>query len=86
MCGIFDLTGQREPDRGLLAAMNQTQFHRGPGEGSLYAEPEPGPGPPHRHLSIIAPASGQQPMFSADSKLCVSYTGETYNFRELQRR
>ena len=84
MCGIFDLTGQREPDRGLLAAMNQTQFHRGPGESGLHTEPEPGP--PHRRLSIIAPASGQQPMFSADSKLCVSYNGETDNFRELQRR
>jgi len=82
MCGIFDLTGQREPDRGLLAAMNQTQFHRGPDEGGLHTEPSP----PHRHLSIIAPASGQQPMFSADSKLCVSYTGETCNFRELERR
>ncbi len=33
MCGIvgiFDLTGQREINRELLATMNESQFHRGP--------------------------------------------------------
>ena len=81
IAGIFDLTEQREPDRGLLAAMNQTQFHRGPDEGGLYTAP--GVGLAHRRLSIIDLASGQQPMFSADGKLCVVYNGEIYNFREL---
>ena len=83
IAGIFDLTGQREPDRELLAAMNQTQFHRGPDEGGLHTEP--GVGLAHRRLSIIDLASGQQPMFSADGNLCVSYNGEIYNFRELMQ-
>ena len=83
IAGIFDLTGQREPDRDLLAAMNQTQFHRGPDEGGLHTEP--GLGLAHRRLSIIDLASGQQPMFSADGNLCVSYNGEIYNFRELMQ-
>ncbi|MEQ9395889.1 XrtA/PEP-CTERM system amidotransferase [Haliea sp.] len=83
IAGIFDLTRQREPDRELLAAINQTQFHRGPDEGGLHTEP--GLGLAHRRLSIIDLASGQQPMFSADGNLCVSYNGEIYNFRELMQ-
>ena len=51
IAGIFDLRQQREPDRELLAAMNQTQFHRGPDEGGLHTEP--GVGLAHRRLSII---------------------------------
>jgi asparagine synthase (glutamine-hydrolysing) len=83
IAGIFDLSGQREPDRELLAAMNRTQFHRGPDEGGMHTEP--GLGLAHRRLSIIDLASGQQPMFSADGRLCVTYNGEIYNFRELMR-
>ncbi len=83
IAGIFDLQKQREPDRELLAAMNQTQFHRGPDEGGLHTEP--GVGLAHRRLSIIDLASGQQPMFSADGNLCVSYNGEIYNFQELKQ-
>ncbi|QIB64722.1 XrtA/PEP-CTERM system amidotransferase [Kineobactrum salinum] len=81
IAGIFDLREQREPDRDLLAAMNQSQFHRGPDEGGLHTEA--GIGLAHRRLSIIDLASGQQPMFSADGNLCVVYNGEIYNFREL---
>ena len=57
IAGIFDLRQQREPDRELLAAMNQTQFHRGPDEGGLHTEP--GVGLAHRRLSIIDLASGR---------------------------
>lgn len=84
MCGIageFDLTGRREPDAGILAAMNQSQFHRGPDEGDQFLAP--GVGLAHRRLSIIDLASGQQPMFSEDRQLCIVYNGEVYNFREL---
>ncbi len=58
IAGIFDLRQQREPDRDLLAAMNQTQFHRGPDEGGVHTEP--GVGLAHRRLSIIDLVSGQQ--------------------------
>lgn len=85
MCGIaglFDLAGKREFDRDLLAAMNQTQFHRGPDEGDQYLEP--GVALAHRRLSIIDLSSGQQPMHSADGNLCVVYNGEIYNFADLR--
>ncbi|MEZ5529326.1 MAG: amidotransferase 1, exosortase A system-associated [Porticoccaceae bacterium] len=81
IAGIFDLTGFREFDAGLLEAMNQTQFHRGPDEGGQYLEPGVALG--HRRLSIIDLSSGQQPMFSEDGNLCVVFNGEIYNFRTL---
>ncbi len=86
MCGIaglFDFAGHSEFDQALLRAMNQTQFHRGPDEGGDYLEP--GVALAHRRLSIIDLSSGQQPMHSADGKLCVVYNGEIYNFRELMQ-
>ncbi|MEM6579653.1 MAG: XrtA/PEP-CTERM system amidotransferase [Pseudomonadota bacterium] len=82
IAGIFDLTNRREPDRKLLDSMNQTQFHRGPDEGGIHTEA--GVGLAHRRLSIIDLATGQQPMFSADGTLCVTYNGEIYNFQELR--
>ena len=84
MCGIaglFDIAGHSEFDRSLLQTMNQTQFHRGPDEGGDYLEP--GVALAHRRLSIIDLSSGQQPMHSADGRVCVVYNGEIYNFPEL---
>ena len=81
IAGIFDIKERRQPDQVLLEAMNQSQFHRGPDEGAIHIEP--GVGLAHRRLSIIDLASGQQPMFSADNKLCVVYNGEIYNFKDI---
>jgi asparagine synthase (glutamine-hydrolysing) len=90
MCGIvgiFDLEGTREIDRALLSRMNESQHHRGPDEGGTHVEPGLGLG--HRRLSIIDLATGQQPLFSADRSLVVTFNGEIYNFQtvrsELQR-
>lgn len=84
MCGIageFDVAQRRPVDTKVLAAMNQSQFHRGPDEGDQYLAP--GVGLAHRRLSIIDLASGQQPMLSEDGRYCIVYNGEVYNFREL---
>ncbi|MFT4517664.1 MAG: asparagine synthase (glutamine-hydrolyzing) [Halioglobus sp.] len=86
MCGIaglFDLTGHAEFDRGLLQAMNQTQFHRGPDAGDEYLEPGVALG--HRRLSIIDISTGQQPMHSADGNVCIVFNGEIYNFEKLRQ-
>jgi asparagine synthase (glutamine-hydrolysing) len=81
IAGIFDLTGTREFNAELLHSMNESQHHRGPDEGDMYLAP--GVALAHRRLSIIDLSSGQQPMFSADRTLCVTYNGEIYNFQEL---
>jgi asparagine synthase (glutamine-hydrolysing) len=84
MCGItgiFDTRDRREIARDVLARMNETQHHRGPDEGSYHVEPGLGLG--HRRLSIIAVATGQQPIFNEDGSVAVIFNGEIYNFQEL---
>ncbi len=85
MCGIVgivDLEGTREIDRDLLSRMNESQHHRGPDEGGLHVEPGLGLG--HRRLSIIDLATGQQPLFSADRSIVVTFNGEIYNFQAVR--
>ncbi|MEF7616867.1 XrtA/PEP-CTERM system amidotransferase [Aquincola sp. MAHUQ-54] len=84
MCGItglFDSRGQRPIDRAALQRMNDSQFHRGPDEGSLHTEPGLGLG--HRRLSIIDIATGQQPLFNADRTVAIVFNGEIYNYQAL---
>ena len=84
MCGItglFDTRGARDVDRAVLQRMNDSQFHRGPDEGSLHVEPGLGFG--HRRLSIIDIATGQQPLYNEDRSVVVVFNGEIYNYQEL---
>ena len=84
MCGItgiFDTRGQRAVDAAVLQRMNDSQFHRGPDEGSLHIEPGLGLG--HRRLSIIDIATGQQPLFNEDGSVVVVFNGEIYNYQDL---
>lgn len=84
MCGItgiFNTRGGGEIDRVVLLRMNDSQFHRGPDEGSLHIEPGVGLG--HRRLSIIDVATGQQPLFNEDGSVVVVFNGEIYNYQDL---
>lgn len=84
MCGItgiFDTCSNREISQALLHRMNESQFHRGPDEGSLHLEPGVGLG--HRRLSIIDVATGQQPLFNEDGSVVVVFNGEIYNYQDL---
>ena len=84
MCGItgiFDTRGASEIDRAVLQRMNDSQWHRGPDEGSLHIEPGVGLG--HRRLSIIDIATGQQPLFNEDGTVVVVFNGEIYNYQQL---
>ena len=84
MCGItgiFDSRGAQAIDRAVLQRMNDSQWHRGPDEGSLHIEPGLGFG--HRRLSIIDIATGQQPLFNEDGTVVVVFNGEIYNYQEL---
>lgn len=84
MCGIVGIyhpKADRPVDRALLHAMNETQHHRGPDGGGLFAEDGVGLG--HRRLSIIDVSAGAQPLFNEDGSVVVVYNGEIYNFAEL---
>src|SRR4029453_16170887 len=82
MCGItgiFETRDRKEISRAVLTRMNESQHHRGPDEVGYLVEPGIG----HRRLSIIAVATGQQPLFNEDGSVAVIYNGEIYNFQEL---
>lgn len=81
IAGIFDTLGKTEIDRGILEAMNQSLFHRGPDEGGIHVEA--GLGFAHRRLSIIDLSSGHQPLFNEDGSIVVVFNGEIYNFVDL---
>jgi asparagine synthase (glutamine-hydrolysing) len=84
MCGItgiFDTRGARDIDRAALLRMNDSQFHRGPDEGSVHVEPGVGLG--HRRLAIIDLATGQQPLANEDGSVVVVFNGEIYNYQAL---
>jgi len=81
LVGIFDVEGYRDIDRGLLEAMNEKQFHRGPDEGGVHIEA--GIGLAHRRLSIIDLSTGQQPLANEDGSVIVTFNGEIYNFHSI---
>ena len=84
MCGILGRFGLRgdTADLGALCAATVRLRHRGPDDGTWWAE-----GPwflGHRRLSIIDVAGGQQPMASLDGRFVIVFNGEIYNYIELR--
>ena len=81
VCGIVSLKGGAI-DRDVLAAMNQTLFHRGPDSGGAVVD---GPvGIAARRLAIIDLGGGDQPIANEDRSIHVVQNGEIYNYRELR--
>ncbi|HSD47740.1 MAG TPA: asparagine synthase (glutamine-hydrolyzing) [Pyrinomonadaceae bacterium] len=84
--GVFGTGVTQEADRELVARMNAAQQHRGPDdEGVWVSEFENG----HvvlgnTRLAIIDTSSAaHQPMFDPQTGNCLTYNGETYNFKDL---
>lgn len=85
MCGIagvVDLRERRDINKRLLQDMGEVQAHRGPDGSGIHNEP--GVGLVHRRLSIIDVDGGQQPMFSADESIVLTFNGEIYEFAQLR--
>ena len=86
MCGIvcaFDLKQSSESLRPQVLEMAKKIRHRGPDWSGIYSDNKVIMA--HERLAIIDPASGQQPLFSADKKLVLAANGEIYNHRELKK-
>ena len=85
MCGIvcaFDVKERVEVLRPQLLEMSKKVRHRGPDWSGIYANEKAILA--HERLAIVDPASGKQPLFSADGKLVLAANGEIYNHRELR--
>ncbi len=81
LAGMFDGSGERPMDRGLLQRMTDAIAHRGPDGAGLFTGPGVALG--HRRLSIIDLEGGAQPMTDPETGVTVVFNGEIYNFREL---
>src|SRR5512147_2508552 len=80
IAGIFDLRGQREPDRAALMRMTEVILHRGPDEDGYFFAPCIGIG--HRRLSIVGLGDGRQPISNEDGSVVVMYNGELFDYPE----
>ncbi|MDR0700256.1 MAG: asparagine synthase B [Tannerella sp.] len=89
MCGItaiFNIRKDENKDalRTQALQMSKRIRHRGPdwsgiytGETAILA---------HERLSIVDPASGKQPLISADGNIILCVNGEIYNHRDIRAR
>ena len=87
MCGIvcaFDVKESVEVLRPQLLEMSKKVRHRGPDWSGIYANEKAILA--HERLAIVDPASGKQPLFSADGKLVLAANGEIYNHQELRKQ
>jgi asparagine synthase (glutamine-hydrolysing) len=94
MCGIAGVVSLK-PIAGIDAIMHRmlaAQAHRGPDDEGIRvfnpdcAEASPCAALGNRRLAIIdLSPSGHQPMSSTDGRVCVTFNGEIYNFRDLRK-
>jgi len=86
VCGLAGLLNNdgTPVDRDVLARMIHGVRHRGPDETGFHLDPASGLGLAHARLSIIAVASGQQPMSAEDGKVWIVFNGEIFNYVELR--
>ena len=80
MCGICGFIGAGDKD--VLVRMTDSLTHRGPDEAGFFFKNGIAVG--HRRLKIIDLVAGQQPMFSPDKSLVLTFNGEIYNYAELK--
>lgn len=86
MCGIigvFELKKPADELRGQAIRMSRKQRHRGPDWSGTFTSDSAIL--VHERLSIVDPASGKQPLLSADGKLALAVNGEIYNHRHLRK-
>ena len=88
MCSISGIFATGVVDRELVARMNAAQKHRGPDdEGTWTTDFENNRvilG--NTRLAIIDTSNaGHQPMFDPQTGNCLTYNGETYNFKDLSK-
>jgi asparagine synthase (glutamine-hydrolysing) len=89
MCGItaiFNIRKEENKDalRTQALKMSKRIRHRGPDWSGIYAGDTAILA--HERLSIVDPASGKQPLISADGNVILCVNGEIYNHRDIRIR
>jgi asparagine synthase (glutamine-hydrolysing) len=86
IAGVAVLAGAPldEVDRAALRAMSDAIAHRGPDGDSLFEDGSVGFA--FRRLALVAPESGDQPLFDSRMNVVLVANGEVYNHQELRNR
>lgn len=80
MCGICGFNWE---DKNLIRDMAYSIRHRGPNQEGYFTDKNVSMG--HKRLSIIdLSEKGKQPMYNEDGTICVTFSGEIYNFMEIR--
>lgn len=83
MCGIAGFVGKG--DFNDIISMTKSLEHRGPDGEGTYEDASARLFFGHRRLAIIDQSHGQQPMWDASERYCITYNGEIYNHHALRR-
>jgi asparagine synthase (glutamine-hydrolysing) len=92
ICGKISCDGNPVKEK-LLGRMCGSLNYRGPDDDGIYLNTIPGENFPtasagmgHKRLSVIdLSTSARQPMSNEDRSIWITYNGEIYNFKKLQR-
>jgi len=84
MCGIAGIVrwqGNAGSLRDDIERMTRSIAHRGPDGEGVFVRDQAALGT--RRLAIIDLETGQQPMFTEDGQVAITFNGEIYNYRDL---
>ena len=82
MCGICGFTGNIINMDENIKKMTDLITHRGPDSEGFFVNDDIAMG--FKRLSIIDIKEGEQPIFSEDKNLVITFNGEIYNYKELK--
>lgn len=90
MCGIAGIfryrTSGLNVDDDELLRIREDMVNRGPDGSGIWFSEDRRVGLAHRRLSIIDLSNAaSQPMTTEDGRLCITFNGEIYNYRELRK-
>ncbi|MHB1688302.1 MAG: asparagine synthase (glutamine-hydrolyzing) [Ignavibacteriaceae bacterium] len=91
MCGVAGIfryrTSGLNVDKDELLRIREDMVNRGPDGSGIWFSEDRRVGLAHRRLSVIDLSNAaSQPMATEDGRLCITFNGEIYNYRELRKR
>src|SRR5690242_1547393 len=85
--GIFNYSGTPRDEREDVCRMRDSMAHRGPDDAGVYVSDDGRVALGHRRLSILdLTQAGHQPMGNEDGTIQITFNGEIYNCRDLEKR
>jgi asparagine synthase (glutamine-hydrolysing) len=84
ICGYFDISRERSPNKKILEDMADTLIYRGPDSSGYLIKENLGLG--FRRLSLIDLEGGNQPLYNEDKTIVLICNGEIFNYLELKKK